>query len=281
MASNYVSTTTSNTAAPPVVVPLNQDNIPDDFICSICMTVPVEPRITPCDHVFCAACISQALTQNNICPIDRRFCTHGQVEQLDGLSRRVWSCIQVKCGGHDSGCAWRGSIADYSAHTQNCTVSRASAGDTVTINSLVEQLDTANAEIANLKRQLAQAETAKQNLCAYVNNMSAEIETLQQSLSDRPDVPKLFTGHYNFDRGNVVKLSQLISRYLENKPGRIDSNRIYNCVRTCYTALEKGYSDNPEHYYMDVRMLLATCLASTWFSKNQMNSLRQWNNYFG
>ena len=53
-------------------------------------------------------------------------------------------------------------------------------------------------------------------------------------------------------------MSQLISQYLENKPREIDSNRIFNCVRSCHTDLEKGYSDNPEYYPMDVKMLLAT-----------------------
>ena len=78
-------------------------------------------------------------------------------------------------------------------------------------------------------------------------------------------------------RENVVELSQLISRHLEDKPSEIDSNKLYNCVRSCLTDLEKGYGDNPEHYYMDMRMLLATCLASTWFSPNQKRSIKQWN----
>ncbi len=272
----------SNTAPP---VPLNEENIPDDFICSICMTLPTEPWVTPCDHVFCGLCIFEALYQNEICPIDRQPCTHSTIKRLSGLSRRVWSGIQVKCGGHENGCAWRGSISDYEAHARNCTVRRPwSAGDQVAINSLVEQLDDANIEIEDLKYALAQTEASRQfistSMTDTVTRMSGQIDPLQLSLRDRPAVPKLFHGSYNFDRHDVVKLSQLISRYLGNKPGRIDANRIYNCVRTCYIALEKGYSDNPENYYMDVRMLLATCLASNWFSKKQKNSMRQWNNYF-
>eukprot|EP00985_Skeletonema_marinoi_P033561 scaffold41608_cov204-Skeletonema_marinoi.AAC.2 len=104
-------------AAPaPAPVALHQENVPDDLICSICMTVPSEPLITPCDHLFCRTCIHQALSDRNICPIDRRPCTVGRLRQLDGILSRIWSGIQVKCGGHDSGCAWRGSIADYSSH---------------------------------------------------------------------------------------------------------------------------------------------------------------------
>eukprot|EP00984_Skeletonema_dohrnii_P019971 scaffold9663_cov73-Skeletonema_dohrnii-CCMP3373.AAC.1 len=122
----------SNTAAPPVT--LNQENIPDDLICSICLTVPADPLVTPCDHMFCKPCIHQALNDRNLCPIDRRPCTVGQLKQLEGLSFRVWSGIQVKCGGRESGCAWRGSIADYATHTQNCTMSRAPTGSDLTIS---------------------------------------------------------------------------------------------------------------------------------------------------
>ena len=71
-----------------------------------------------CDHMFCRTCIHQALGNQSICPIDRRPCTYGQLWRMDGLSLRIWSGIKVKCGCHDIGCAWRGSIADYSAHLQ-------------------------------------------------------------------------------------------------------------------------------------------------------------------
>eukprot|EP00984_Skeletonema_dohrnii_P006395 scaffold2293_cov81-Skeletonema_dohrnii-CCMP3373.AAC.6 len=87
--------TMSNTAAPPVT--LNQDNIPDDFICSICMTVPVEPLVTPCDHVFCKPCIRQALNDRNLCPIDRRpEAMHGWSAQA---ARRAFiSCMERYTG---------------------------------------------------------------------------------------------------------------------------------------------------------------------------------------
>ena len=39
--------------------------------------------------------------------------------------------------------------------------------------------------------------------------------------------------------------------------------------------LKNDYKDND--YYTDMRMLLATCLASTWFSDNQYNNILEWN----
>ena len=79
-------------------------------------------------------------------------------------------------------------------------------------------------------------------------------------LRTRPNVPPLFSGSYNFKRHNVVQLSQLVARYLESKPNEINANRIYSCVEVCYRDLKRGWSDNPDHYYMDVRMLLATAM---------------------
>lgn len=263
--------------SPPPPVPLNQENVPDDLVCSICMTVPVEPRITPCSHLFCLTCIRQALRTQNLCPIDRRPCTHGQLKRLDGLSLRIWSGIQVKCGYYENGCAWRGSIADYSSHTENCTVGRNSSAATARNNTAMAE------EIRSIRERLNDAlelnRTISEDHDILLNEnfeLNQKINSLEQKLKSRPNVPKLFTGAYYYKRENVVQLSQLISRYLENKPAEIDRNKIYNCVRSCYNDLVKGYSDNPEHYYLDMRMLLATCLASTWFSDNQLKSLRNW-----
>ncbi len=258
------------------------------------LTLTAEPLLTPCDHIFCRTCIHQALSNQSICPIDRRPCTHGQLRRMDGLSLRIWSGIQVKCGCHDIGCAWRGSIADYSAHLQNCTVRssrNSSAGRNNSNNSAMEEeLESLREDNASLQTQvneaLRQNEILRQTvisasdsaaqLISERDSLKQQRDSLQESLNRRPDVPRLFYGSYCYTRENVVQLSQLISRYLENKPREIDRNQIYDCVRNCYNDLERGWEDNPEHYFMDMRMLLATCLASTWFSDNQRKSLRNW-----
>merc|ERR1712224_1132193 len=94
----------------------------------------------------------------------------------------------------------------------------------------------------------------------------------------RLQLPILFTGNYNhFRRENVVQLSQLVSRYLENKPNQIDSNRLYNCIRNCYMDLVRDFNDNPVHYRVDMRMLLSTCYATQgWFSEKQITNIFEW-----
>ena len=114
--------------------------------------VPTEPRITPCNHLFCETCIRQALSDKYLCPIDRQPCSPHQLRSLDGLLSRVWGGIQVKCGYHENGCAWRGSIADYSAHTENCSVSKHPA---IKNNSaLMEEVQRLRGENDNLRNKL-------------------------------------------------------------------------------------------------------------------------------
>ena len=74
----------------------------------------------------------------------------------------------------------------------------------------------------------------------------------------------------------MVDWSRVISMYLINKPHNIDRNRIYKCVRARYKDLEMGYDDIPYYYYEDVRMLLATCLASNWFADSQRSNMEEW-----
>jgi hypothetical protein len=81
---------------------------------------------------------------------------------------------------------------------------------------------------------------------------------------------------YGYFRSRVVELTQLICRNLERIPPSIDRNRIYNCVKHCYDDMRSSWSDNPPHFYVDMRMLLNVCRASTWFSQKQIVNFNQW-----
>lgn len=274
---------------PPPPVALNQESVPDDFICSICMTLPAEPLITKCDHIFCRTCIHQALDNQNLCPIDRQPCSPHHLEPLKGALLRIWGGIQVKCGYHENGCAWRGSIADYKSHTENCSVRRNPSANNNNNSDVMEELETLRRANAGLLETLDQKDVEINELRnglegfthttveALAETFRPQIQQLRQELRERPNLPRIFHGSYHFRREHVVELSQLISRYLYDKPNNINSNRIFNCVRTCYTALDRDYCDNSDTYYEDMRMLLATCLASTWFSDNQYNNILEWN----
>lgn len=283
----------SDCAAP---VPIRPEEIPGDLICAICMGLPLVPVLTPCEHLFCRDCLNQAFYRQRLCPVDRTEIEMDQVLYLrDGsLLHRIWGGTPVKCGHHLSGCAWTGPIADYQSHTEICTHARDQD-----IQRRIEELREENRELRELEEQHeAEIDRLRSHLALVEAERDARVdqhrfhevkegikqlsEQLKKVLEEnallrrRPNVEPLFTGNYHFGREKVVQLSQLIARYLTNKPSNIDSNRIYSCVEACYRDLRQGWNDNPPHYYVDVRMLLATCLASTWFSDNQINRINTW-----
>jgi hypothetical protein len=108
-----------------------------------------------------------------------------------------------------------------------------------------------------------------------------ERDSIRQSRNDQPNVPILFHGHYNFGPTTIVQLSQLISMYLLGKPSGIDRNRIYHCVKICFDAAyhERSSWEEPGDYGDDLNMLLATCLASNWFTSNQCENIVEWNDW--
>ena len=95
--------------------PESLEKVPEDMICSICFSLPIDPVLTPCHHMFCEGCIHEALDGTQQCPLDRNPCGQHELNSLEGFARRIWSNIQVKCGNRD-GCAWTGPIGDYATH---------------------------------------------------------------------------------------------------------------------------------------------------------------------
>jgi len=43
-----------------------------DFECSLCLRIFYEPVSTPCDHVFCKGCITEALLHKEACPLCKK-----------------------------------------------------------------------------------------------------------------------------------------------------------------------------------------------------------------
>lgn len=251
---------------------LRPEEVPNEFICAICFSVPLEPKLLPCEHVFCADCIKRSFVTQLACPTCRISCAYNQAKELkrNSLACRIWSTIQVKCDNSENGCAWTGSISDLKSHRRTCSSENGSCRNQ-------EEFDKLKEENAKLKVILKSYTKLK----AEVKEKQDVIDALKTKIKMHTLVPKIIYSNYRFNRSNVVILSQLISRYLEDKPFQIDSNRIYQCVQNCYRDLEANYSDNPEYYYMDMHMLLTTCIASSWFTSKQRDNIQGWlNSYY-
>jgi hypothetical protein len=84
-----------------------------------------------------------------------------------------------------------------------------------------------------MAQAMAQARASEQQ------RVEREVERLRHQIE--------FDRDYRYDRFKVVELSQLIARYLMDKPPEINANRIYNCVKNICDDIERAWSDNPEH----------------------------------
>eukprot|EP00804_Cyclotella_cryptica_P030305 CCRYP_011846-RA/>CCRYP_011846-RA protein AED:0.03 eAED:0.03 QI:137/1/1/1/0/0/2/332/243 len=227
-------------------IPINSDEpIPHDLICSICMSLPSDvPVVTPCQHLFCNDCLREALSRQQLCPVDRCPVDRRQVSTLgEGtLIKRIWGSVKVKCANHVHGCAWTGPVADYKSHAESCIhdQQRSNALIQPRIDEIQEELRQTKQLNTDLIQKLSRAKK-------LLEQKDQKLNTLNTSIAERdPKALGLFHGSYDFGRNDVA----------------------------CFRDWEAGYRDNPQYYYVDMKMLLATCNASTWFTDNQKERIR-------
>ena len=199
----------------------------------------------------------------------------------------------MKCAHHDKGCAWTGSVGDFELHLEKCNKFQRDVIQELT--DKVQKMEFDNNRLALdkvkldhemsqmrycdglLRKRLESLQGENDNLKLRLSSVEFRNAALEQVVScNQPQVPNNFDGTYSYRREDVVQLTQLISVHLRNKPQDIDSNRIFNCVRSSYLELQRDYSDNPRDYRSDMKMLLATCEASNWFTHRQRGNFNRW-----
>ena len=168
-------------------VPVNEDSLPDDLICSICMTLPVDPVLTPSNYMFCRSCIHTSLERKEECPVTRSHCCAGSLRSPEGFVRRLWSSVQVKCGRHGNGCAWTGSVADYPAHSAKCTAT--SIHYPAHKKMCTETPD--QVRIKNLTSELMRAKEAHRKALEEIGRLEREnaelVSSFQKAIHNRSD----------------------------------------------------------------------------------------------
>ncbi|KAL3786008.1 LOW QUALITY PROTEIN: hypothetical protein ACHAWO_012206 [Cyclotella atomus] len=178
------------------------------------------PVVTPCQQLFCRACLHEALSHQCCHTLSSYHCKMAVW--------RIWSSIRVKCGNDTNGCAWHNG---QNASSHELRESRHFIDELMPKNiQLKEELDEARRQI-----QL------KESLFSELVRMSTDLD---------PRTLGLFNDNYNFGRCDVVRLSQLIVSRLEHKPHYINSNKIFDCVQAFYRDWNAGYRDNPQHYHL-------------------------------
>ena len=281
--------------APPILLRHKDGYMEQVMMCTLCQELPLDPVVTPCNHMFCRDCIHEALHHRSECPNDRQRLTSASLKPIDGIAKRVWEQIGVMCPS--SGCNWTGTVGNYRNHALRCQSSGEEGGATIAayeqkiqdIRKLhqyeIKELESSyEAELEALQqtheremedalaKQLKKFEQIAQlysNQHIPMMRAKAEAKGKQEALTEHDP-------NYEYDRTKVVELTQLICRNLENPPEFIDRNRVYTCVKKCSDDVKAGWADNPANLKIQVRMLLNVCRASTWFTERQQTSIEQW-----
>jgi len=246
---------------------------------------------------------------------DMPYAPGGGLKNLEnGLVKRIFDQTRVICPAGD-GCDWEGTIGNYRAHAERCQRSRSNNEDSAELIAARDRIEALEAKVQILETE-KEAFQERQRSCsnnddsaeliaakAQIETMKANIETLQSQvqivhdghldlISDFEDdltraraeltraraerARPAFDHSYNYNRFNVSDLAKIICRNLDDKPQNIDANRIFNCVRNCYMDYTREYTDNPEFYEMDVRMLINICLNCNWFTDKQWDNFQTW-----
>jgi hypothetical protein len=224
--------------------------------CPICYDIPLQPVITPCQHIFCYTCIETQLQHNSICPIDRNALTLQQIANLTGTEKSIWDNTSIQCPKCEQ---WTGVLQQYSDHVTNCT------SKSLYVQELEQKV---------IDSELLIKKT-KDDSKATIIELQCEI--LQQEMERLyGDDTNTFDFTYRYNRRKVVELSQFICRHLHVKPSHVDSHRIFDCVRVIYDDLVRCHNVRPVHHFCNVHMLLSICKASTWFTYNQHQRIVEW-----
>lgn len=290
-----------------------------DFICTLCQEIPYLgiPVITPCEHIFCKECIETHLTTHNAtyCPNDRKPLSlyQDELEPIGGILKRVWERVHVKCGvknerGTFLSCSWEGVLETYKSHVQECSLRIHNNNKKESTNQeLKEMIESLRNELLEIKIQL---EETKRELSVTNGDNNDLKQTLQQEKrksdtwkKERNNIEKKlrqteeklkkklvkeekevsssfeFDESYTYDRFRVIELTKIICQHLECKPKDVNSSKIWINVKEMYADFRKDYINKPRNYVNNMKMLLATCYASTsWFTAKQKNQIKFWLN---
>ena len=90
----------------------------DEFLCGICQGIAYDrPVLTPCcQHIYCHTCITQWLTANPQCPLDREPLTPGQLNPIHRIVRNLIDKMVVQCVHRDLGCLFTGQLNTVNIH---------------------------------------------------------------------------------------------------------------------------------------------------------------------
>lgn len=98
-----------------------QGDVDEELVCPICSGVLEDPLQAPdCEHVFCKACITQWISRQPTCPVDRQNLTSAQLTQVPRILRNLLARLTINCDNAQYGCTRLLNLDALSTHLDEC-----------------------------------------------------------------------------------------------------------------------------------------------------------------
>ncbi|CAG0918923.1 unnamed protein product [Notodromas monacha] len=95
--------------------------VDEELLCPICSGVLEDAVHAPvCEHAFCNGCISEWLTHQPTCPVDRQEITEAQLKPVPRILRNLLSRLQMACENSQHGCSALVKIDTQQSHRLEC-----------------------------------------------------------------------------------------------------------------------------------------------------------------
>ncbi|XP_044760518.1 E3 ubiquitin-protein ligase NRDP1 isoform X1 [Coccinella septempunctata] len=98
-----------------------QGDVDEELICPICSGVLEDPLQAPaCEHAFCKGCISEWISRQPTCPVDRLTVTSAQLRQVPRILRNLLSRLCINCDNAPYGCTQVLKLDSLNSHLEEC-----------------------------------------------------------------------------------------------------------------------------------------------------------------
>ena len=76
---------------------MHDSSINDNLVCEICHNPLIDPRSTPCQHIFCEQCVMRWLEKTSSCPACRNPLFINELKTTERIVIRMLDQLKVKC----------------------------------------------------------------------------------------------------------------------------------------------------------------------------------------
>jgi len=98
-----------------------QGEVDEELTCPICSGVLEEPLQTAiCEHAFCRACITEWLSRQPTCPVDRNILNTANLRAVPRILRNLLSRLSIACDNAMYGCTLVLKLDALSSHLEEC-----------------------------------------------------------------------------------------------------------------------------------------------------------------